>query len=161
MNVDTDAIRRLRNHLLERAGHLDEPNPGAIAEAMLRRVEPFAETMFLVMSADGEQAQVEHDAMLSALALLTDARLTREDLAGLISRFEENLARHGRPGRLARIGAALGGDQADRETAFALAAAVAVADDRVRIGESETLTLVRECYGISDRRARAILDALD
>lgn len=161
MNVDTDAIRRLRDHLLQSADHHPEVSGGAIAQAMLHRVEPFAETMFLVMSADGAHAPAEHRAMLSALALLTDAALSVQDLAGLVERFEANLARDGRAGRLARIGAALSADRADRETAFALAAAVAVADDHVHLREHQVLALVRECYGISDSRARAVLDALD
>lgn len=112
-----------------------------------------------MMGADDHRADVEHEAMRAALATLTDGALTATDLEILLNSFQANLERDGREGRLARIGAWISRDRDDRETAFALAAAVAMADDRVDVAENRALDWVREYYGLSDRQVRGVLDA--
>ncbi|HEY5680841.1 MAG TPA: hypothetical protein VIS55_12300 [Pseudomonadales bacterium] len=161
MNIRTDAIVRLRDHLLSSdlgaAGQVPDEQPG---DAVRLRVEPFAETMFLVMLADAEQAVSEHDALVVAVDMLTDGLMGREAVDALLAEFAERVRREGREDCVARIGARLSADRDDREMAFTLAAVIALADDRVAVEENEVLDLMRTYYGISDRRMEAILGTL-
>ncbi|NIP13548.1 MAG: hypothetical protein GWM88_01925 [Pseudomonadales bacterium] len=161
MNIRTDAILRLRDHLLssapESAGRSADEQPG---EVVRKRVEPFAETMFLVMLADDEQADSEHDALVVAVDMLTDGLMGRDAVDALLAEFAERVRQEGREGCVARIGAWLSADRDDREMAFTLAAVIALADDRVEVEENEVLDLIRTYYGISNRRMEAILGTL-
>ena len=161
MNIRTDAILRLRDHLLssdpEAAGRSPDKQPG---DAVRLRVEPFAETMFLVMLADEEQAVSEHDALVVAVDMLTDGLMGRDAVDALLAEFVERVRQEGREGCVARIGAWLSADRDDREMAFTLAAVIALADDRVAVEENEVLDLMRTYYGISNRRMEAILGTL-
>lgn len=168
MKIDTHAIRRLRDYLLAHpepadpeAGYLpDGANPWT-GSAIARRVEPFAETMFLVMMADGEPDAAERRALLGALNVLTEGQVSPALLEAMLDRFAADAEREGVEGRIARLGARLGADQDERETAFTLAAAIALADDRVHAHENHTLMLIREYYGVSERRMAALLDTID
>jgi hypothetical protein len=161
MNIRTDAIVRLRDHLLSSdlggAGQAPDERP---SDAVRLRVEPFAETMFLVMLADAEQAVSEHDALVVAVDMLTDGLMGRDAVNALLAEFAERVRREGREDCVARIGARLSADRDDREMAFTLAAVIALADDRVAVEENEVLDLMRTYYGISDRRMEAILGNL-
>ncbi len=165
MNIDSTAIRRLRDNLLSQARHdprRSEGNDGTELElAVLRRVEPFAETMFLVMMADGDPASVEREALVAALEVLTDAQLRRAEIDAMLDRFQSNVARSGAEARLAQIGAVVCADRDDRETAFTLGAVIALADDRVDVRENRTLEWVQEYFGLSDRRVASLIDAID
>jgi tellurite resistance protein len=172
MNINTEAIRRVRDELLRR-----EFSVGAVPEkarsgssatldprqraAMLRRVEPFAETMYLVMMADSESASVERRAVVAALDLLTGGMVDAKDLQAMLERFDDNAQREGSEGRLMRLGSVLAGDRDDRETAFTLAAVVALADERVELSENRVLDWVREYFGVSRRRAADLLESID
>lgn len=161
MNIRTDAILRLRDHLLsseqEAAGRGSSERAG---DAVRERVEPFAETMFLVMLADAEQAVSEHDALVVAVDTLTDGQMGRDAVDALLSEFSGRVRAEGRDGCIARIGARLNADRDDREMAFTLAAVMALADDRVAVEENQVLDLMRTYYGISDRRMEVILGSL-
>jgi len=168
MEIDTHAIRRLRDYLL---GH-PEPAESATGQppdatspwtssAIARRVEPFAETMFLVMMSDGEPDAAERRALLGALNVLTEGQVSSSVLEAMLDRFTADAEREGIEGRIARLGARLGADQEERETAFTLAAAIALADERVHAHENHTLALIREYYGVSARRMAALLDTID
>jgi len=168
MNVNTEVIRRLRDRLLlrERTAWPDvAPAAGAQPQgeprdALLRRIEPFAETMYLVMMADAESAEVERRALLGALSVLTDGTVDPAELNSLIDRFGASAAREGSEARLQQIGMHLASEREDRETAFTLAAVVAVADERVEPGENRVLEGVQEYFGVSDRRARILLESV-
>lgn len=164
MHIDTDAIRRLRDGLLARASEAPADLPGAgpeadpaRREAILRRVEPFAETMFLVMMADNEPAAAERQALIGAFDALTAGSIGPEALGALLDRFLADVQREGAEARLQRLGSRLMADRDDRETAFTLAAVVAIADAEVDPRENHMLALVREHFGISDKRAAVLL----
>lgn len=162
MDVDTRAIRQLRDRLLSNHSvAAGDDAAGGMSSAALGRIEPFAETMFLVMSADEHDAEAERQTLTAALNVLTGEALTATELAALLAGFRHNLQNHGREARLASIGARFGADRDDRETAFALAAAVALADEQVDVRETRVLETVREHFGISARRVAEILAALD
>ena len=65
-----------------------------------------------------------------------------------------------RSGRLAQIGSRLCVDADDRETAFSLAAVVALADEAVDVRENAALGWIRKYYGVSQNRAESILGEL-
>jgi uncharacterized tellurite resistance protein B-like protein len=169
MHIDTEAIRRLRDHLLEHAATAKRASPdppGATGEpgldsAIARRMEPFAETMFLVMMADGEPGAAERHALLAALEILTGSQMSAAQLEAMLDRFAAAADRDGIEERIAQLGARLGADQDERETAFTLAAAIALADDHVHVEENQTLLLIREYYGVSARRMAALLETID
>jgi tellurite resistance protein len=168
MNINTHAIRRLRDYLLSRIETTPQDNQiDATTEAdtgqnaIAARVEPFAETMYLVMIADGEPSSEEQDALIAAIDVLTDGRLTRQNIDGMLARFDVNVARDGVEARIARIGARLSADQEDRETAFTLAAAIALADDRIHLEENQAIAWIGEYYGLSNRRIATLLETID
>lgn len=164
MEIDTGAIRRLRDGLLRSAASPEETGDGdgsQQAEATLARIEPFAETMYLVMMADGKSDPGERRAVKGALELLTDGHLPLPELEALLDRFARDASEQGAEARLMQIGAILGGDREGRETAFALAAAVALADSRVQIDENRVMAWVQEYFGISSKRSAEILAGSD
>ena len=166
MEIDTKAIRRLRDGLLrsEPPDRVDGVSEGETAErelAMLTRIKPFAETMYLVMMADGQSDAGERRAVMGALQLLTDGHLSTPALEKLLDLFARDASEQGAEARLMKIGSILGGDREGRETAFALAAAVALADSRVEVSENRVMAWVQEYFGISARRSAEILIGSD
>ena len=163
MNINTTAIRRLRDALLSKspATQTDPHGAAGHGEAILRRVEPFAETMFLVMVADDEAETAEHQALHAAIGILTGSSIGPSQIDAMIDGFHARLAASSAEARLAHIGASFGAEREDREIAFTLAAAMALADDRIALVESRTLGWVREYFGISDQRLGALIEAID
>lgn len=168
MNINTHAIRRLRDYLLSRIETTTQDSPidpattaGPRENAIADRVEPFAETMFLVMIADGEPSSAERGALIAAIDVLTDGQLTRHDIDEMLARFNVDVARDGVEARIARIGARLSADMEDRETAFTLAAAIALADERIHLQENQAVAWIGEYYGLSTRRIAALLETID
>lgn len=169
MDIDTKAIRRLRDHLLSRT-HGPDARVGSAAgdpqhasragEAVARRLEPFAETMYLVMIADGNPAPIERRAMAAAITVLADGQMSARAIESMLARFDANAQRAGAEARLAEIGSRLCADPDDRETAFSLGAVVALADDRVDLKENHALEWIRKYFGVSDRRVASILEAM-
>jgi len=163
MNIDTDAIRRLRDQLLE---HYDSPgtvDAGQVAavqvEALLRRVDPFAETMYLVMIADGTPADSERRTLVAAIDILTNGALGLVAIESMLGRFEQNLSA-GAEARFAQLGARICADRDDRETAFSLGAVIALADEDVDVSENRALKWIRQYYGLSERQASEILGSI-
>ena len=163
MDINTAAIRRLRDALLAKStrGPNNAETEADVCAAVLRRVEPFAETMFLVMVADDHAASSENQALSAAVEILTDHRVGPDAIRAMINQFHDDRSASGAEARLARIGASFGADRDDREIAFTLAAAMALADDEVAISENQTLAWVREYFGISDQRVAALIESID
>lgn len=169
-DFDNTTIRRLRDVLVNNGKLINKqadnlPQDGLDSterqQASIKRVSPFAETMFLVMMADGSADQSERDAIQGALQLLTHGFIDQTQLAELITRFEQDIDNHGVESRLQSLGAQLSADRQDRETAFTLAAAIAVADEKVEQQENALIDSIAEWYGISGVRRRAILQQVD
>ena len=163
MNIDTDAIRRLRDQLLD---HYDSPgtvDAGQVAalqqEALIRRVDPFAETMYLVMIADGTPADSERKALIAAIDILTNGALGSVAIESMLDRFENNVT-GGAEARFAQLGARICADRDDRETAFSLGAVIALADEDIDVRENQALKWVRQYFGLSERQAAEILGSI-
>jgi tellurite resistance protein len=173
MKIQTRTIERLKNALLEsgrrpsavlstayetlaRAGLLSPEETIA-----LERVDPLAETMFLMMSADGKVADAERDAVRGAIRGLTDEVLHTGTINVMLEKYATRLADQGRNARLQEIAEAIAGDRSETEGAFALAAAVALADDEVADEENELIEQLAVWFGIDETRAAEILDKLE
>jgi tellurite resistance protein len=162
MNFDTATVRRLRDALLDR--QIAEPGSAkthaAAREATVGRVAPFLETMYLVMMADGVAEPAERAAINGAIAILTQGVLDEASVVGLLEQCEKRAAIQGVEPMLQAIGARLSADRADAETAFSLSAAVALADQTVDQHEHALIEKLVEWFGLSEKRAMALISDL-
>jgi tellurite resistance protein len=173
MKIRTATIERLRDALLQsgrrpsmvassayetltREGLLTPEEVGSI-----NRVGPLAETMFLMMAADGTLAEVELETVRGAIRGLTDNLLRSGTIKVMLEGYQKRLADSSRDARLHEIAEELAEDPKEAEAAFALAAAVALADDDVSDEENAFINQLSEWFGISVDRAAAILDQLE
>ena len=173
MKIQTVTIERLRDALLQsgrrpslvvssayetltREGLLTPEEVGSI-----NRVEPLAETMFLMMAADGKVADAERDAVRGAIRGLTDNLLRSGTINVMLESYEKRLTESGRDQRLHEIADQIAEDPNEAEGAFALAAAIALADDDVSDEENAFINQLAEWFGISGERAAEILDQLE
>jgi tellurite resistance protein len=129
--------------------------------AAVNRVEPLAEVMFLMMAADGKVTDTEKEAIKGAIRGLADDTLRSGTIQVMLENFEKTLKLHGRDERLREIAETVSENTADAEAAFALAAAVALADDDVADEENAFINQLAEWFGISSQRASELLDALE
>jgi len=164
MNIDTGKIRRLRDALVKGGrlvavqGDAARPQDDRHLAAM-QRVAPLAEVMYLMMAVDGEIGEDERAAIQGALELLTDGMVSNEHLDQMLADFAALASQEGAEARLQAIGNTICRDRLDRETAFSLAAAVAMADGRVAEEESLLVASIAEWFGISSRRCNELLSA--
>ena len=173
MKIQTVTIERLRDALLQsgrrpslvlssayetltREGLLSPEEMGA-----LNRVDPLAEAMFLMMSADGELAEAERDAVRGAIRGLTSDLLRSGTINVMLENYAQRLAEQGRDARLQELAGELAEEKSEAEAAFALSAAVALADDAVTDDENAFINQLAEWFGIPPERAAEILDQLD
>ena len=172
MKIQTATIERLRDALLQggrrptmvsssayetlaREGLLTPEEVGSI-----NRVGPLAETLFLMMAADGTLAETEKDAIRGAIRGLTDNLLRSGTINVMLETYAQRLLQSGRDARLHEVAEELAEDPIEAEGAFALAAAVALADDDVSDEENAFINQLAEWFGISSERATEILDQL-
>lgn len=158
-------IARLRDKLLE-AGPPSLPPPAAGCRperlpehsALYARVQPLAEVMFLVMSADGAIASDERAALRGMLRTLTDGALSSPDMDGMLDHFAAGLAREGVEQRLDTLAARLYGEPTDRDLALALAAATALADSKLQPSEVAILSGLAERLGVPPASIQSLLE---
>lgn len=173
MKLETTTIRRLRDALLQsgrrpslvlspayetltRAGMLT-----AEETAALTRVDPLGETMFLMMSADGRIEETERDAVRGAIRGLSDGILRSGTINVMLENYAKRLAESSRDQRLHEIAEEIAGEPSEAEGAFALAAAIALADDEITEEENAFINQLADWFGIAEERANQILDQLD
>jgi tellurite resistance protein len=173
MKIQTVTIERLRDALLH-SGRRPSMVASSAYETLTRegllspeeissiqRVEPLAETMFLMMAADGKLAEAERDAVRGAIRGLTDNLLRTGTINVLLESYERRLSISGRDARLREIADQIAEDPNEAESAFALAAAVALADDEVTDDENLFINQLADWFGISEQRTAEILDQLE
>lgn len=173
MQLRTATILRLRDAMLEsgrrpsavvssayetltRAGMLSAEETHA-----LTRVEPLAEVMFLMSSADGNLAEEEREAVRGAIRGLADNRLRSGTINVMFENFAERLQQQGRDQRLHDIAQELAEHRSDAESAFVLAAAIALADDQVADEENAFINQLAEWLEIPSERSNELLDQLE
>jgi uncharacterized tellurite resistance protein B-like protein len=173
MKLKTATIERLRDALLQsgrrpsvvlssayetltREGLLSPEEAGA-----LKRVDPLAEAMFLMMSADGQVADAERDAVRGAIRGLTDNLLRSGTINVMLENYAQRLQEQGRDARLQEIASDIAEEKSEAEGAFALSAAIALADDQITEEENAFINQLAEWFGIAPERAGEILDQLE
>jgi tellurite resistance protein len=173
MKIQTVTITRLRDALLQ-SGRRPSMMLSSAYETLTRegllspeelsalnRVDPLAETMFLMMAADGTLADQELDAVRGAIRGLTDNTLRSGTIKVMLENYQQRLTQESREERLREIAEEISEDVNEAEGAFALAAAVALADDSVTDEENAFINQLAEWFGISEQRAAEILDQLE
>lgn len=173
MKIDTATIARLRDALIQ-SGRRQAAVVSSAYETLTRedllseeekdalsRIEPMVETMFLVMSADGRISAGEMDAIRGAVRGLTEGLLQEGTIKVMLEACQQRLEREGRDTRLDSVTSQLKQDREDAEGAFALAAAIAMADHEVATEENELILDLGSRLGIGAGRAHAILDQLE
>jgi tellurite resistance protein len=172
MRIRTGTIERLRDALLE-SGRREGTVLSSAYETLarqgllstqettaLRRVDAVAETMFLMMAADGDVADAERDAVRGAIRGLTGDVLHAGIINVMLETYAGRLQEQGREARLRQIAQSVSGEAQEAESAFALAAAVALADDEVADEENSLINELARWFGFSDAEADSILDRL-
>jgi tellurite resistance protein len=173
MKLRTATIERLRDALLQ-SGRRPSTVMSSAYETLTRegllspeeasalnRVDPLAETMFLMMSADGKVEEQEKDAVRGAIRGLTDNLLRSGTISVMLENYEKRLQEQGRDARLQEIASEIAEETSEAEGAFALSAAIALADDEVADEENAFINQLAEWFGISPARASEILDQLE
>lgn len=173
MKLNDTAIAKLRDTLLAKgrrptmvlsAAYETLARQGMLGpeeSAALQWVDPVAEAMFLTIAADGVVAQPEQDLVRGAIRILTDGEIRSGTIAVMLEQYEARLETEGREARLAALAEALAEEPPVAEAAFLLAAASALADDRVEGGERAVVKELAERLGIPPGRRDTILNELD
>jgi tellurite resistance protein len=169
MDLRSSALRALRAAMLERGAResISPPPPRrsiaahdldpADRGAVLARVAPICEVLYLLMAADDRVDGREYLTLRGAIRALTDGALGTTALNGLLARFESALEREGRNVRLTKVASELSADRADAEATYMLAAAVAIADDTTDLRESALLDELGDLLGIPAKRRRQLI----
>ena len=105
-------------------------------------------------------APVERDALRGGIRTLVGDALANGTIDFMLRSYAQSLAREGREARLRAVAEALRSNPEDAEGAFALAAAIAVADDHVAPSEDDLIRRFAEWLELDERRASAILNDL-
>lgn len=137
---------------------LSDARPEKLASQ--ERVLPFAEAMYLVMTADHQIAEDEKHALRGALRSLTDGQVRTADIEAMLAKFEVSKREQGYDACLDRVAMALVGDRDDRELALVLAAAMAIADGEYQEAERTAVLDLAERLGIPQKRRDELLGAL-
>ncbi|MCH2109144.1 MAG: TerB family tellurite resistance protein [Polyangiaceae bacterium] len=171
MKIRTTTIQRLRDALLKsgrrqsivsssayrtlaREGLLSETEKNAIT-----KVASIAEVMFLMMAADEMIVIEEMDAFRGAIRGLSGDVISDDLMQVLIEDFALRLKEEGRTARLRAVAEAIQ-DEHEVESAFTLAAAVALADDQVEASEQTLLEELAQWFGLSPEQSQGLLSQL-
>lgn len=125
--------------------------------AVLNRVAPIAEALFLVMSADGVCTLEEKVALRGALRTITDDDLSEPAIRALVERLDSSLGSERLSDRVSRVASQLAGDRADSKVAIELAAALITSDGTVTDDERLVLGQLAEETGYDPDAALALV----
>lgn len=167
MRLDSASLLELRDQLRLRGERPSLPPStppagtdrplSAESSAVVQRVAPMCEVLYLLLVADERHDPREHEVLRGAIRALTDGALRTQDIEGMLSRFDDRLHHQTREQRLEQVTAQLSSDRSDAEAAFTLAAAMVIADESPDQREKAMLQELRELLGISGKRAQTLL----
>jgi uncharacterized tellurite resistance protein B-like protein len=160
VKLDAARVERLRRQLEQRGAPSIAPRSfhetRAETAAAYVRVKPFAEAMFLVMTADGQINEQEREVLRGAVRILTNAQLGEKATDALLAELERNASRTDHEDRLDRVASELWSDREDRELAIALMAAMATADEHVKQSEVDAIIELAQRLGLEQQARDAL-----
>lgn len=172
MKLRTRTIERLRDALLQ-SGRRAAPVVSSAFETLARsglltseervaveRVDAVAEAMFLVIAADEKLVESELSAMRGAIRGLTGDALSDGVIKVMIETYALRLKNEGRSARIRAVADLVSRDPAEAESAFALACAVALADDDVALSEDAVVREFEAALGFDSATTARILNHL-
>lgn len=122
------------------------------------RVRPFAEIMYLVLSADASITERERDVLRGALRSLTEGALSSAAMDEMLTEFARNLAREGIDLRLDYLASVMYADRADARLALGLATAAAEADRGLGPEERAVIEGLGQRLGVNAIEMRELLE---
>ncbi len=122
-------------------------NASVVSGLSSGKLEALVEMMFLAASADGDFSDVEQQHFLQSVESLTDGRLAKPALAGLLQRAKKDLETSGRAARLSAVKERLP-DAGARKVALSLAIQITAADGIIRTTERELILETAEALEI-------------
>ena len=123
------------------------------------KLEALVEMMFLAASADGDFSDVERQHFLQSVESLTDGRLAKTALEGLLDRAQQDLQASGREARLSAVKERLP-DPGARKVALSLAIQVTAADGIIRTSERELIMETADALEIDRDQAADLVKKL-
>jgi uncharacterized tellurite resistance protein B-like protein len=123
------------------------------------KLEALVEMMFLAASADGDFSDVERQHFLQSVESLTDGRLSKPALEGLLDRAKKDLEASGREARLSAVKERLP-DAGARKVALSLAIQVTAADGIIRTSERELIMATADALEIDRNQAADLVTKL-
>jgi len=123
------------------------------------KLEALVEMMFLAASADGDFSDVERQHFLQSVESLTDGRLSKPALEGLLDRAKKDLDASGREARLSAVKERLP-DAGARKVALSLAIQVTAADGIIRTSERELIMDTADALEIDRNQAADLVTKL-
>ncbi|MEM7138372.1 MAG: TerB family tellurite resistance protein [Myxococcota bacterium] len=167
MRFDPELTRKVRDLIISR-GSLEPPNEALEldgmghegtpeANAVVRRVAPMAEALYLIMSADEVCRESERVALRGAIRTVTDGEAGDASIDALVDGFGRALAEQGLEARLDAVAGRLAADRTDSAVVLELAAAVIISDGEVHPAEREALEQLAERTGVDPDQALALL----
>ncbi len=163
--LDQGSLSQLKQALLELGpasswGHARpaaSPSLSGDELAMMRRVSPLLEPMYLMIVADCEVDEVEEEVFLGAARALSGGALKRPAIRVMLATFKQQVQAQGRLERLEDVANSLALDRDEAETAFTLAAVAATADHALKPSETALLDQLAKWLSISERRQAELL----
>jgi len=164
--LDSASLIELRDQLRQRgarASLVPGPNPApagplsADALAVVQRVSPMCEVLYLLLLADGHADARELEVLRGAVRALTDGALRTSEIENMLALYAARLECHSRHERLEQVTAQLALDRSDAEATFTLAAAMVIADEVPDERERAVLKELRELLGVPRARAQVLL----
>ncbi len=173
MKLDIATIEALRDALLV-SGREPTPVVSSAYDVLTREgllspqemdalysVDATAETLFLMSAADDRVLEEEVLAVRGAIRALTNDVLHPKTIDVMLENYSSNLGQYGRDARLQAIGESLQRRPEEAENAFALAAAVAVADQELASQEQDLILKLASWFGIRAELAQKIISQLE
>jgi tellurite resistance protein len=167
LRIDDTTVAGLRDRLKERGERpsLFAMDLAALARNdvppdVLLRFDALCEVMFLMAMADGTLAESEEDTLRGAIRELSDGTVRSVHIRSMTEGAQARLAKEGSAARVKAVAAKLRDDPPTAEAAFALAAAIAFADDEIADEENALLNDFAEALGLDAEAAEQLLDEL-
>lgn len=129
----------------------------AYEEALVARIAPLCEVLYLTMVVDGKEASLEYKMLRGAVRWLTDGDVPNHVFDELVQRFRCQLEQEDPFTRIVSVAAQLADQRHEAEAAFALAVALASADTPLSARELSFLLELRDLLGIEKHQGADLL----